>query len=131
MGPLSSVFDLLTFALLLVVFHATPDEFRTTWFLESMATQILVVFIIRTNGPFWTSRPHFALTTSSLLAFAVAMVLPFAALGGWFGFVAPGWSVAAAVGGLVAVYLACAEFMKRMAVADPANARSTKPLDHA
>jgi Mg2+-importing ATPase len=116
MGPLSSVFDLLTFALLLIVFQSTPDEFRTTWFLESMATQILVVFIIRTNGPFWASRAHPALTISSLLAFAVAMTLPFVAIGGWFGFVSPGWGVLGAVGALVVVYLALAEFMKRLAV---------------
>ena len=50
MGPLSSLFDLLTFAALLLIFHASPAEFRTAWFLESMATQILVIFIIRTNG---------------------------------------------------------------------------------
>jgi Mg2+-importing ATPase len=120
MGPLSSVFDLLTFALLLIVFHSTPEEFRTIWFLESMATQILVVFIIRTNGPFWASRPHFALTASSLLALAVAMILPFAAIGGWFGFVAPSWSVTCAIGALVVVYLVFAEFMKRIAVGTPA-----------
>jgi len=124
MGPLSSVFDLLTFALLLVVFHSTPDEFRTTWFLESMATQILVVFIIRTNGPFWASRTHPALTASSLLAFAVAMTLPFVAVGAWFGFVAPGWRILGAVGALVVVYLAIAELMKRLAVGNGITARA-------
>jgi Mg2+-importing ATPase len=121
MGPLSSVFDLLTFALLLVVFHSTPDEFRTTWFLESMATQILVVFIIRTNGRFWVSRPHPALTVSSLLAFAVAMILPFVAIGGWFGFVAPGWDVIGAITALVVVYLVFAELLKGVAVGATAN----------
>ena len=62
MGPLSSAFDMLTFAGLLLVFHAAPEEFRTVWFLESMATQILVIFIIRTNGRPWSNRPHPALT---------------------------------------------------------------------
>ena len=51
MGPLSSIFDFLTFGGLLYLFKATPDEFRTAWFLESMATQILVIFIIRTYRP--------------------------------------------------------------------------------
>ena len=51
-------FRLLTFGGLLLVFHATPEEFRTVWFLESMATQILVIFIIRTNGRPWSDRPH-------------------------------------------------------------------------
>jgi Mg2+-importing ATPase len=118
MGPLSSVFDLLTFGLLLFVFHSTPDEFRTAWFLESMATQILVVFIIRTNGPFWASRPHAALTASSLIALAVAMALPFAAISAWFGFVPPGGTVLAALAALVAVYLLAAEFIKRLALAN-------------
>lgn len=53
MGPLSSLFDFLTFGVLLFVFHASPAEFRTAWFLESMATQILVIFVIRTNGRPW------------------------------------------------------------------------------
>src|SRR5260370_19109947 len=53
MGPLSSLFDFLTFGALVFVFEAAPEEFRTAWFLESMATQILVIFIIRTNGRPW------------------------------------------------------------------------------
>ena len=123
MGPLSSVFDLLTFALLLAVFHATPDEFRTTWFLESMATQILVVFVIRTNGPFWANPPHIALTATSLFAFAVAMVLPFLPAGAWLGFVAPGWDVIAAIAALALAYLAIAEFIKRIAIGGRATGR--------
>lgn len=115
MGPLSSLFDLLTFTLLLMVFHSTPDEFRTTWFLESMATQILVVFVIRTNGRLWSSRPHPALVASSLLAFAFAMILPFVAIGGWFGFVLPNWDVIGAVSALVVVYLVLAESVKQLA----------------
>ncbi|MEI9963630.1 MAG: HAD-IC family P-type ATPase [Caulobacteraceae bacterium] len=58
MGPLSSVFDMITFAGLYWWFRETPDAFRTGWFIESMATQILVIFLIRTKGPFWKSRPH-------------------------------------------------------------------------
>jgi P-type Mg2+ transporter len=51
MGSLSSVFDMATFGILLFAFEAPPDLFRTAWFLESIATQILVIFIIRTHGP--------------------------------------------------------------------------------
>jgi len=58
MGVLSSVFDMATFALLVFVFHAAPKIFQTAWFLESIATQILVIFIIRTHAPVWTSRSH-------------------------------------------------------------------------
>ena len=121
MGPLSSAFDMLTFAGLLLVFHAAPKEFRTVWFLESMATQILVIFIIRTNGRPWSNRPHPALTVSSLAALAVAMILPFSPIGGWFGFQAPPIEVTASVGLLVVAYLVCAELVKRLAIGSAAR----------
>jgi Mg2+-importing ATPase len=116
MGPLSSAFDLLTFAGLIVVFHAVPEEFRTVWFLESMATQILVVFIIRTNGRPWEAAPHPALTASSLLALAVAMVVPFLPVGAWFGFVSPPLEQCGALVAVVAVYLIAAELLKYAAI---------------
>ncbi len=116
MGPLSSVFDFLTFGALLYLFSATPDEFRTAWFLESMATQILVIFIIRTNGRPWKSLPEPVLTASSLVALAAAMILPFTPIGGWFGFVAPPPVMLAGIGLLVLVYLVCAELLKSYAV---------------
>jgi Mg2+-importing ATPase len=77
MEPLSSLFDFLTFAALVFAFGASPDQFRTTWFLESMATQILVIFNIRTNGRPWKNFPEPVLAASSLIALAVAMTLPF------------------------------------------------------
>ena len=116
MGPLSSVFDMLTFAGLMLVFHAAPDEFRTVWFLESMATQILVIFIIRTNGRPWSNRPHPALTASSLVALAVAMIVPFTPVGAWFGFQPPPLAITASVAALVVIYLVCAEALKRVAI---------------
>lgn len=116
MGPLSSLFDLLTFAGLVFVLHAVPEEFRTLWFLESMATQILVVFVIRTEGPFWRSLPHPVLTLSSLLALTVALVMPFLPSGGWFGFVVPAPMQCFAIAVVVGAYLACAEIMKSLAV---------------
>jgi P-type Mg2+ transporter len=116
MGPLSSLFDFLTFGVLVFVFNASPEEFRTTWFLESMATQILVIFIIRTNGRPWESLPQPVLTVSSLVALAVAMTLPFTPVGVWFGFVAPPPIMLAGIGLLVLVYLVCAELLKPFAV---------------
>jgi Mg2+-importing ATPase len=116
MGPLSSLFDFLTFGALVFVFKASPEEFRTTWFLESMATQILVIFIIRTNGRPWQNLPEPVLAASSLAALAVAMILPFTPIGAWFGFVAPPPVMLAAIGVLVVVYLACAELLKPLAV---------------
>jgi Mg2+-importing ATPase len=112
MGPLSSLFDFLTFGALLFVFHSSVAQFRTVWFLESMTTQILVIFIIRTNGRPWRSLPHSALTISSLTALAVAMVLPFTSVGRWFDFAVPGPMVLAGIGILVLVYLVGAELLK-------------------
>nr|WP_246583882.1 magnesium-translocating P-type ATPase [Bradyrhizobium iriomotense] len=116
MGPLSSVFDALTFVALLVLFKASPEEFRTAWFVESMATQILVIFIIRTNGRPWRNWPDPALAASSLTALLAAMVLPFTPLGAWFGFVAPPPIMMLGIALLVVVYLACAELMKPFAI---------------
>jgi Mg2+-importing ATPase len=118
MGPLSSAFDLLTFAGLLMIFHATPEQFRTAWFIESMATQILVIFIIRTKGRPWSNRPHPALTASSLIALAVALILPFSPVAGWFEFTTLPAGVFVAIGLLVCFYLVAAELMKRIAILD-------------
>jgi Mg2+-importing ATPase len=81
-----------------------------------MATQILVIFIIRTNGRPWRNIPHPVLTVSSLVALAVAMLLPFTPIGAWFGFVAPPPLMLAGIGLLVVVYLVCAELLKPLAV---------------
>lgn len=116
MGPLSSFFDLLTFGGLLLLFHASPPEFRTAWFLESMATQILVIFIIRTNGRPWRDRPQPALIITSLGALLFALVLPFTPIGRWFGFEMPPPAMSVALGGVVVVYLICAELLKSVAI---------------
>ena len=116
MGPLSSLFDLATFGGLLWLFQATPEEFRTMWFMESMATQILVIFIIRTRARPWRDLPHPALVASSLIALLVAMVLPFTPVGAWFGFVAPPVDMLAGMGALVLGYLVCAQWLKAYAL---------------
>jgi P-type Mg2+ transporter len=117
MGPLSSLFDLLTFGGLVFIFHASPIQFRSTWFLESMATQILVIFIIRTNGRPWKDLPRPALVASSLVALAVAMAVPFTPAGRWFGFEAPPLGMLGGIGFLVVLYLVCAELLKRTTAA--------------
>jgi Mg2+-importing ATPase len=116
MGPLSSLFDFLTFGALLFAFHASPAEFRTAWFLESMATQILVIFVIRTNGRPWRDLPRIPLAASSLLALVVAMALPFSPIGGWFGFETPPTPVIVGIGAIVIAYLVSAELLKSLAV---------------
>ena len=93
MGPLSSVFDIATIAMLIQVFHVDVETFRAAWFIDSMATQILVVFVIRTAGRLWGDRPHPVLVATTLIGLAVALMLPFLPLAPLLGFAAPGWRV--------------------------------------
>ena len=89
-GPVSSIFDFITFYVLLSIFHAGEGLFQTGWFIESMVTQTLVVFCIRTRRLFFRSKPGEFLTLMNIAAVALAIVLPFLPfLGVWFGFVAP------------------------------------------
>ena len=121
MGPLSSAFDLLTFGGLLLVFHVSPPEFRTAWFLESMATQVLVIFIIRTNGRPWRDLPSPMLAASSLGALLVAMILPFTPIARWFGFQPPPLAATGALAVVVLIYLVMAELLKGAAIAKAAQ----------
>ncbi len=88
-GPVSSVFDFVTFYVMLYLFGAGPALFQTGWFIESMTTQTLVVFCIRTRRAAWRSRPGRLLVGSTLGAVAVAVLLPTLPVGHWFGFVPP------------------------------------------
>ncbi|MBL6455767.1 magnesium-translocating P-type ATPase [Belnapia sp. T6] len=113
LGPLSSAFDLLTFGLLAGVFGAGAALFQTGWFIESMATQVLVIFLIRTRGNPFASRPHPLLVASSLGVLAVAVALPFTPFGAWLGFVPPPPALLAALAGLTVAYLGAVELAKR------------------
>jgi Mg2+-importing ATPase len=85
-GPISSIFDFLTFYIMLAVFHAPAPLFHTGWFVESLATQTLVLFIIRTAGNPLRSRPSMPLTITTLLMVATGVILPFSPLAGALGF---------------------------------------------
>jgi Mg2+-importing ATPase len=111
-GPLSSIFDFLTFYALLALFGAGEALFQTGWFIESMTTQILVVFCIRTRRWFFRSRPDRFLVGMALGAVGVAIVLPLLPVGAWFGFVAPPPLFFAYVVGATAAYLALVEIAK-------------------
>ncbi len=88
-GPVSSVFDFLTFYVLLYLVGANEAQFQTGWFIESMTTQIFVVFAIRTRRRFFQSRPHPLVLGMALAAVAIAVAFPLLPLGHWFGFVQP------------------------------------------
>ncbi len=111
-GPLSSIFDFVTFALLLWVFHANEALFHTAWFVESLSTQVLVIFIIRTAYPL-RDPPHPALAASTLSAFAVAVALPYSPLAPWLGFVPLPAALMGALALVTAAYLVLVYVVKR------------------
>ena len=111
-GPISSVFDFLTFYALLQLFGAGQALFQTGWFIESITTQVLVVFAIRTRRRFFQSKPHAFLVTLALAAVAVSIALPLSPLGGWFGFVAPPKLFFVYLVGATGAYLMLVEFVK-------------------
>ncbi|HWX39988.1 MAG TPA: magnesium-translocating P-type ATPase [Blastocatellia bacterium] len=122
-GPISSVYDFLTFFLLLKVFHATESLFQTGWFVESLATQTLVIFIIRTAGNPFRSRASVPLTITTLAVVAIACLLPLMPLAGPLHFT----PLPALYYGLVAVmtltYLVFVDMVKRWLMNRPAFER--------
>jgi len=87
MGPISTLFDLMTFGVLLLVLHAGMTEFRTGWFVESLITQVLMIFAVRTRRSLFKSRPHRAVTALAVGASLLTLALPFSPLASWLGFV--------------------------------------------
>jgi Mg2+-importing ATPase len=136
LGPVSSIFDFLTFGLLLLVFDAGEALFQTGWFIESLATQVLVIFVLRTRRNPLRSRPHPLLAATSLAVVVLAVVLPFTPLGAWFGFVPPSAVFLLAIAGLTVSYLLLAQAAKSAfyrlwrpeGVATPPHLRSHLPL---
>jgi P-type Mg2+ transporter len=112
LGPVSSLFDFLTFYLLLQVLHAGERAFQTGWFVESLATQVLVIFVIRTSLNPFRSRPHWSLVVTAIVVLCVAVALPFSGWGAYVGFVAlPLWFYGT-LALLVVAYLLIAQIVK-------------------
>ncbi len=113
-GPISSIYDFLTFGVLLWVFHASTKEslFHTGWFVESLATQTLVVFVIRTAANPFKSRPSRPLLISVLTVVAVATVLPYTPLGGLLRFTPLPLSLLATIAILAVTYLFLVQAVK-------------------
>jgi P-type Mg2+ transporter len=126
-GPLSSVFDFITFGVMLWVFHSGPAQFRSGWFVESLATQTLVIFAIRTRRvPFFRSHPSLPLTLAALGIVAIGAVLPATPLAHSLGFQPLPGAFFAALAGMVVAYLILIEAGKRIfyrAAAAPAGPR--------
>jgi Mg2+-importing ATPase len=113
LGPVSSLYDFLTFYVLLRWFHAPAALFQTGWFLESLATQSLVIFVIRTASNPFRSRPSGALVATTLSAVAVGTMLPFLPIGHLVGFTPPPPAFLAFVAAATGTYLAMVELVKR------------------
>ncbi len=111
-GPVSSLFDFLTFAAMLWLFGAGEALFQTGWFIELITTQVLVVFAIRTRRRFYQSAPHRFLIVMALGSVGVALALPLLPMGHWFGFVRPPPTFFLYLVGATAGYLALVEVTK-------------------
>lgn len=112
-GIISSLFDFFTFYLLYGVLHLSQMRFQAGWFMESIATQVLIIFIIRTKRvPFWKSRPSRYLFWSAIGMVILAWALPYTPLGALFSFAALPPAILVAILGIVLVYLVVGETVK-------------------
>jgi Mg2+-importing ATPase len=117
MGAVSSLFDAATFLVLLKFFHAGAALFQTGWFVESISTQILVIFLIRSRRMPWrANRPHAILIASSLGALGAGVALALGPWGRWFGFTELSIPLIAVISTITLTYLAAAEVTKRLAL---------------
>jgi P-type Mg2+ transporter len=112
-GPLSSIYDFLTFFALLKVFHASEQFFHSGWFVESLATQTLVIFVIRTARNPFRSRPSLALTLTTVSVVLFGIVLPYTSLGALIGFTPLPSSFLLFIAVATGTYLILVEVVKR------------------
>jgi len=111
-GMVSSVFDYLTFGALLLILHATPEQFRTGWFLESVVSASLIVLVIRSRKPFFQSRPSPYLFIATLCIVVVTLSVPFTPLGKMFGLSQLSMVFHLLLGSIVMLYILTAEMAK-------------------
>ncbi|HEY6879023.1 MAG TPA: magnesium-translocating P-type ATPase [Polyangiales bacterium] len=112
-GFLSSVFDLLTFALLGALLMVPTEQFRTAWFVESLLTELLVALVVRTRRSIFASRPGTLLLRLTLVLCAVAIATPYVPFAGWMGFVPLPPRLLVLVLAVTVLYVFSAELLKR------------------
>jgi len=112
-GILSSAFDYLTFGVLLLLLHATTDQFRTGWFLESVISASATVLVIRTRKSFFRSKPGKYLLIATLLIVVVTVLFPFTPLADLLGFRPLPLTMLLVIGMIVVLYIIAAEIVKR------------------
>ena len=114
LGPISSIYDVTTFVILFYVFHAPAAVFQTGWFMESLATQSLVIHFIRTKKiPFFQSMPSYWLLGSTFAVVTAGWIIPYTKIGGYFGFASLPLPIVLTIVGIVLVYLFHVEIVKR------------------
>lgn len=111
-GLVSSLFDFVTFAALVLVAKAAPATFQTAWFVESLLTELGIVLIVRTRSMFWRSKPGGLLSLLTLTTAIVAVILPYAPLAHWLGFVPLPWPITTGLLLITAAYLGVSEVTK-------------------
>jgi P-type Mg2+ transporter len=127
-GPVSSVFDFMTFYVMIVILNAGHNEFRTGWFVESLATQTLVIFVIRTRRvPFLRSRPSRAMIALPITCAAIGAILPFSPLSHLLGFASLPVEFFLILVAMIAAYLVLAEIVKARFYRAQAHPKSKRP----
>ena len=122
-GLVSSIFDFLTFGILLYLFHATPVEFRTGWFVESLLTELVIALVVRTRRVFFRSRPGKLLLASSIVVIGITLVLPYLPFNSLLGFVPLPAPLMLLLIGMTVLYVAVAELAKKFFYAREENSR--------
>jgi P-type Mg2+ transporter len=113
-GLVSSIFDYMTFGLLLLVLHANEGQFRTGWFLESVISASMIVLVIRSRKPFFRSKPGKYLLIATLSIAVITLIFPFTPLGKIFGFSPLSFSTCLLLMLIVVIYILAAEITKRI-----------------
>jgi len=114
-GPISSVFDFMTFGVMIFIFHAHDSLFQTAWFVESLSTQSLVIFAIRTRRvPFFRSPPGAWLAAATILVVAAGIVLPFTPVATFFAFTPLPLPFLAILGVMIVTYVGLVEVGKSL-----------------
>jgi len=113
-GPLSSIFDFTTFFVFYMIFHAVPAQFQTAWFIESLSTQVLIIYIIRTNKiPFFESKPSIPVILTTLLTVLIGVSITILPIGKFFGFRPLPLLYIAVIYGIVLAYMLLTFFAKK------------------
>jgi P-type Mg2+ transporter len=112
-GIVSSVFDYLTFGVLLLILHASQVEFRTAWFVESVVSASIIVLVIRSRRPFFRSKPGKYLQIATFSIVALTLILPYTPVAGIFGFSPLSIPVLLLIGLIILLYIITAEIVKK------------------